>query len=139
MPNHSKRTSADRKLTRAARAIQEENPGMKYTEALREARRRALERADAAVVLDDGLDEDAEDAAEADASMDEPGEPVPWEQAKAEHGFTAAPDYPDPADVLAGLRQPPPRYGMVSPAAPAPGLPGSHPGKGGNSRRGTTS
>lgn len=28
--------------------------------------------------------EDAEDAAEADAAMDEPGEPVPWEQVKAE-------------------------------------------------------
>ena len=28
--------------------------------------------------------EDAEDAAEADAAMDEPGESVPWEQGKAE-------------------------------------------------------
>jgi hypothetical protein len=28
--------------------------------------------------------EDAEDAAEADAAMDEPGESVPWEQVKAE-------------------------------------------------------
>ena len=28
--------------------------------------------------------EDAEDAAEADLAMDEPGEPIPWEQVKAE-------------------------------------------------------
>ena len=28
--------------------------------------------------------EDAEDAAEADAAMDEPGDPIPWEQVKAE-------------------------------------------------------
>ena len=28
--------------------------------------------------------EDAEDAAEADAAMDEPGESIPWEQIKAE-------------------------------------------------------
>jgi hypothetical protein len=28
--------------------------------------------------------EDAEDAAEADAAMDEPGEPIPWAQVKAE-------------------------------------------------------
>ena len=28
--------------------------------------------------------EDAEDAAEADVAMDEPGEPIPWEQVKAE-------------------------------------------------------
>jgi antitoxin Phd len=28
--------------------------------------------------------EDAEDAAEADAAMDEPGESIPWEQVKAE-------------------------------------------------------
>jgi hypothetical protein len=31
--------------------------------------------------------EDAEDAAEADAAMDEPGESVSWEQAKAELGL----------------------------------------------------
>jgi predicted RNase H-like HicB family nuclease len=31
--------------------------------------------------------EDAEDAAEADAAMDEPGEDVPWEQVKAERGL----------------------------------------------------
>jgi antitoxin Phd len=31
--------------------------------------------------------EDAEDAAEADAAMDEPGESVPWEQVKAELGL----------------------------------------------------
>lgn len=31
--------------------------------------------------------EDAEDAAEADAAMDEPGEPIPWEQAKAGLGL----------------------------------------------------
>jgi hypothetical protein len=31
--------------------------------------------------------EDAEDAAEADAAMDEPGDPVPWVQAKAELGL----------------------------------------------------
>jgi hypothetical protein len=28
--------------------------------------------------------EDAEDAAEADAAIDEPGESIPWEQVKAE-------------------------------------------------------
>ena len=28
--------------------------------------------------------EDAEHAAEADLAMDEPGEPIPWEQVKAE-------------------------------------------------------
>jgi hypothetical protein len=28
--------------------------------------------------------EDAEDAADADAAMDEPGESIPWEQIKAE-------------------------------------------------------
>ncbi len=28
--------------------------------------------------------EDAEDAAEADVAMDEPGKPVPWEQVKAD-------------------------------------------------------
>jgi hypothetical protein len=32
-------------------------------------------------------DEDAEDAAEADASWDEPGEDTPWEQVKAELGI----------------------------------------------------
>ena len=31
--------------------------------------------------------EDAEDAAEADAAMDEPGHSVPWEQVKAELGL----------------------------------------------------
>jgi antitoxin Phd len=31
--------------------------------------------------------EDAEDAEEADAAMDEPGNSVPWEQAKAELGL----------------------------------------------------
>lgn len=31
--------------------------------------------------------EDAEDAAEADAAMDEPGESVPWKQVKAELGL----------------------------------------------------
>lgn len=31
--------------------------------------------------------EDADDAAEADAAMNEPGEPVPWEQVKAEIGL----------------------------------------------------
>lgn len=31
--------------------------------------------------------EDAEDAAEADAAMDEPGESVPWEQVKAGLGL----------------------------------------------------
>jgi antitoxin (DNA-binding transcriptional repressor) of toxin-antitoxin stability system len=31
--------------------------------------------------------EDATDATEADAAMDEPGEDVPWEQAKAELGL----------------------------------------------------
>jgi hypothetical protein len=31
--------------------------------------------------------EDAEDAAEADAAMDEPGESVPWERVKAELGL----------------------------------------------------
>ena len=31
--------------------------------------------------------EDAEDAAEADAAMDEPGESVPWEQVKTELGL----------------------------------------------------
>jgi hypothetical protein len=31
--------------------------------------------------------EDAEDAAQADAAMDEPGESVPWEQVKAELGL----------------------------------------------------
>jgi hypothetical protein len=31
--------------------------------------------------------EDAEDAAEADAAMDEPGESVPWEQVQAELGL----------------------------------------------------
>lgn len=31
--------------------------------------------------------EDAEDAAEADAAMDEPGESIPWEQVKAELGL----------------------------------------------------
>ena len=31
--------------------------------------------------------EDAEDAAEADAAMDEPGEDVPWEQLKTELGL----------------------------------------------------
>lgn len=30
--------------------------------------------------------EDAEDAAEADAAMDEPGESTPWEQVKADTG-----------------------------------------------------
>jgi hypothetical protein len=31
--------------------------------------------------------EDAEDAAEADAAMDEPGESISWEQVKAELGL----------------------------------------------------
>ena len=31
--------------------------------------------------------EDAEDAADADAAMDEPGESIPWEQVKAELGL----------------------------------------------------
>jgi antitoxin Phd len=31
--------------------------------------------------------EDAEDTAEADAAMDEPGESVPWDQVKAEFGL----------------------------------------------------
>jgi hypothetical protein len=31
--------------------------------------------------------EDAEDAAEADAAMDEPGDSIPWEQVKAELGL----------------------------------------------------
>ncbi len=31
--------------------------------------------------------EDAEDIAEADAAMDEPGESIPWEQVKAELGL----------------------------------------------------
>ena len=31
--------------------------------------------------------EDAEDAAEADAAMDEPGESIPWDQAKADLGL----------------------------------------------------
>jgi hypothetical protein len=31
--------------------------------------------------------EDAEDIAEADAAMDEPGESVPWEQVKADLGL----------------------------------------------------
>jgi hypothetical protein len=31
--------------------------------------------------------EDAKDAAEADAAMDEPGESIPWEQVKAELGL----------------------------------------------------
>jgi hypothetical protein len=43
----------------------------------------------AAIVPESVLDalrasEDAEDAAEADAAMDEPGESIPWEQVKAE-------------------------------------------------------
>lgn len=43
----------------------------------------------AAIVPESMLDalrsaEDAEDAAEADAAMDEPGEDVPWDQVKAE-------------------------------------------------------
>lgn len=31
--------------------------------------------------------EDAEDAAEADAAMDEPGESIPWERVRAELGL----------------------------------------------------
>jgi antitoxin Phd len=31
--------------------------------------------------------EDAEDAAEADAAMDEPGESIPWEQVREELGL----------------------------------------------------
>ena len=43
----------------------------------------------AAIVPESALDvlraaEDAEDAGEADAAMDEPGEDVPWEQVRAE-------------------------------------------------------
>ena len=34
-----------------------------------------------------GAAEDAEDAAEADAAMDEPGQSIPWEQVKAELGL----------------------------------------------------
>jgi hypothetical protein len=114
MPNKRKRTSADRARTRGARAVQEENPGMKYTEALREADRdRALRRADAAANLDDDIDED---------------EPFP----------PAGPDYPDPAAILASLQQPPPlRDGRVSRAAPAPGMSPSQPDKGPLPRRGT--
>jgi len=46
----------------------------------------------AAIVPESVLDalraaEDAEDAAEADAAMDEPGEDVPWDQVKAEMGL----------------------------------------------------
>jgi len=46
----------------------------------------------AAIVPESMLDalrsaEDAEDAAEADAAMDEPGEDVPWEQLKTELGL----------------------------------------------------
>ena len=46
----------------------------------------------AAIVPESMLDalraaEDAEDAAEADAAMDEPGEDVPWDQVKAEMGL----------------------------------------------------
>jgi antitoxin Phd len=46
----------------------------------------------AAIVPESVLDalraaEDAEDAAEADAAWDEPGEDVPWEQVKAELGL----------------------------------------------------
>src|SRR5260370_15026913 len=43
----------------------------------------------AAIVPESAIDalraaEDAEDAAEAQAAMDEPGDPIPWEQVKAE-------------------------------------------------------
>jgi antitoxin Phd len=46
----------------------------------------------AAIVPESLLDalraaEDAEDAAEADAAIDEPGESIPWEQVKAELGM----------------------------------------------------
>jgi antitoxin Phd len=46
----------------------------------------------AAIVPESVLDtlratEDAEDAAEADAAMEEPGESIPWEQVKAELGL----------------------------------------------------
>jgi hypothetical protein len=34
-----------------------------------------------------GAAEDGEDAAEADAAMDEPGESIPWERVKAELGL----------------------------------------------------
>jgi hypothetical protein len=44
-----------------------------YTESMSEPVQDALRAA-----------EDAEDAAEGDAAMDEPGESVPWEQIKAE-------------------------------------------------------
>lgn len=90
MPNKRKRTTEDRKRTRLARAVQDENPGMKYTDALREVDRRLEEllRADAVIGIDDEFDDD---------------------------GFLAAgPDYPDPAAVLADLRQPPAVGGNVS-------------------------
>jgi hypothetical protein len=115
MPNKRKRTPADRKRTLAARAVQDENPGMKYTSALREADRRIAElmRADAAAVLDDDLDDE---------------EPFP----------PAGPDYPDPAAVLASFRQPPPLpYGTVTRAAPAPAASPRQPDKGPRPRRGT--
>ena len=38
--------------------------------------------------------EDAEDAAEADTAMDEPGESIPWEQVKAELDLQACPARP---------------------------------------------
>jgi hypothetical protein len=82
MPNNRKRTAADRSRTRAARAIQRQAPGMKYTDALREADRLAeLRRADAAAVIDDDIDDG--------------------------HFPPAGPDYPAPAAVLDAFRQPP--------------------------------
>jgi len=38
--------------------------------------------------------EDAEDIAEADAAMEEPGESIPWEQVKTEFGLSVGAAWP---------------------------------------------
>lgn len=66
----------------------------------------------AAIVPESVLDalraaEDAEDAAEADAAMEEPGESVPWEQIKAElglQGSTAWPPTPSTSGRMLAVR-----------------------------------
>jgi hypothetical protein len=49
--------------------------------------------------------EDAEDAAEADAAMNEPGESIPWDQVKAELDLQGLPTWPPRTPLNAQRRR----------------------------------
>ena len=85
-------------MTEPARELPADSPAQPLASAVEDARRGVVTHLTmggqrvAAIVPESLIEalraaEDAEDAAEADAAFDEPGEDIPWDQVKAELGL----------------------------------------------------